>query len=212
VKTAPTTLLNAAQGNAAKLSEQLKRNVLTVAEALDAAAVALQPGLDKTAELDPPPAPAAAPIANAGAIARTLPLAKQALSRLLEAGWTNAQACGIIANIQAESGFNFKNDTGDGGKAYGLCQWHEDRRRLFETRFGHAMKPSSTFEEQIDFITFEMKNGSRLERNAGATLALTTTPSDAADKVCRLYERPRDPEKDSPIRMGLAEAYPRLFR
>jgi Phage tail lysozyme len=211
VKNAPTTLINAIQGDAAKLSEHLKRDVQTIAEALDAAAVALQTGLDKTAALDPPPAPAVPPIANAGAITRTLPLAKKALARLLEAGWSNAQSCGIIANIQAESGFNFKNDTGDGGKAYGLCQWHEARRVLFEKRFGHPMKQQSTFEQQIDYITFEMNQGDPDERKAGTSLAFATTPSDAADKVCRLYERPLHPEKDSPVRMGLAEAYARLL-
>jgi hypothetical protein len=208
VKNAPSTLISAIRGDAAKLSGQLKRNVQTVAEALDAAAGALQPGLNKTIELDPS-APVSAPIANAGALARTLPLAQQAFSRLLEAGWTKPQACGIIANIQAESGFDFKNDTGDGGKAYGLCQWHQDRRPLFDTRFHHPMKGQSSFEEQIDFITFEMKQGDPAERKAGIALASTTTPSEAADKVCRLYERPLHPEKDSPIRMALAEAYAR---
>jgi hypothetical protein len=208
VKNAPTTSIDAIQGDAATLSKQLKRNVQTVADALDAAADVLQPGLDKTVELDPPPAPSPAPVPNARGLARTLPLAKQALVRLLEAGWTNSQACGIIANIQAESSFD-KDLPGDGGEAYGLCQWHEDRRKLFETEFKHPMKPQSTFEEQIDFITFEMKNGGPLEKKAGRDLALTSTPSAAADTVCRGYERPQNPDKDSPIRMGLAEAYAR---
>lgn len=211
VKSAPTTALDAISADTAALSKQLKREVRTITEALQAAEDALQPGLDKTVELDPPalPTSSAPPIPSAGTIARTLPLAGQALRRFLEAGWTNAQACGIIANIQAESGLNFKNDTGDGGKAYGLCQWHEDRRKLFEARFGHPMKPQSTFEEQIDFITFEMKHGASQEQTAGRALAAATSASDAADKVCRLYERPLQPEKDSSIRMGLAEAYAR---
>jgi hypothetical protein len=205
VKNAPTTSINAIQGDAATLSKQLKRDVQTVADALGAAADALKPGLDMTVELDPPPAPALATVPNAKGLARTLPLAKQALARLLEAGWTSAQACGIIANIQAESGFD-KDLPGDSGEAYGLCQWHQDRRNLFADRFGHPMKPQSTFEEQIDFITFEMRSS---EKTAGTALAGTTTPSDAADKICRLYERPQNPDTDSSIRMGLAEAYAR---
>jgi Phage tail lysozyme len=83
---------------------------------------------------------------------------------------------------------------------------HQDRRNLFDTRFGHPMKPQSTFEEQVDFITFEMRNSAR---KSWSRAAATTTPSDAADKVCRLYERPQNPDKDSQIRMGLAEAYAR---
>jgi Phage tail lysozyme len=180
---------------------------------LDAAADALKPGLDKTVALDPPaaPTPSAPPIPDAGAIARTSQLAKQALSLLREDGWTKEQACGIIANIQAESTFNFRNDTGDGGRAYGLCQWHEDRRPLFQTKFGHPMKPESTFEEQVRYITYEMKNGGPLEKQAGAELAAATTPGEAADKVCRRYERSQNQAKDAPIRMGLAEAYARLL-
>ena len=70
------------------------------------------------------------------------------------------------------------------------------------------MQPQSTFEEQIDFITIEMK--SRFNRAATA-LAAAATPGDAAEKVCRLYEIPADPDKDSGIRAGLAEAYARLL-
>ena len=215
VKNAPTTSIDtilAGVSDAAKLVEQhpklLRTNgqTATVAEVLDAAAAALQPGLDKTQQLDPPVS--AAPIPNAGALTRTLPLAKQALARLLEAGWTNAQACGIIANIQAESSFD-KDRIGDGTAAYGLCQWHQDRRDLFADRFGHAMQPQSTFEEQIDFITFEIKTPGF--KGARTALAAAATPGDAAEKVCRLYEIPADPDKDSRIRAGLAEAYARLL-
>lgn len=215
VKTVPSTSIDAillGVPDAARLVEQraalLKHagRTATVSEALDAAAAALQPGLDQSLVLDPPPAPTASPIPNAGKIARTLPMAKQALARFLDAGWTNAQACGIIANIQAESGFDFTNDKGDGGTAYGLCQWRLERRDLFAIKFKHDIT-GSTFEEQLDFITFEMKFGAVLEKRAGAALTGAATPSAAAEIVCRLYERPKDPKRDSPIREGLAEAY-----
>src|ERR1700685_1253876 len=41
-------------------------------------------------------------------------------------GYTSAQACGVVGNIQAESNFN-PHATGDGGLAHGLCQWHPER-------------------------------------------------------------------------------------
>src|SRR5262249_3255963 len=95
-------------------------------------------------------------LANAPAqIQKTLPMAQRAFGRLRAPGWTPPQACGILANIQAESSFDFKNTTGDGGQAHGLCQWHEDRRKIFEKNFPRTFA-QSTFEDQLDFITFEM--------------------------------------------------------
>lgn len=41
-------------------------------------------------------------------------------------GLNTAAACGILANIEAESGFN-TDIYGDSGTSYGLCQWHAER-------------------------------------------------------------------------------------
>jgi hypothetical protein len=49
------------------------------------------------------------------------------LKTLMQSGATMAGACGILANVQAESNFNTAAGTGDGGKASGICQWHPDR-------------------------------------------------------------------------------------
>ena len=141
-------------------------------------------------------------------IQKTLPMAQRAFSRLRAAGWTPAQACGILANIKEESSFNFKDTTGDGGHAHGLCQWHKDRRDIFDQNFPRPFA-QSTFEDQLDFITFEMNHN---ERDAGKALKKATTPSAAADTVCRDYERPEKKDKDSAIRMPIAEAYALVFR
>lgn len=141
-------------------------------------------------------------------IQATMPMAQKAFARLRAAGWSPAQTCGILANIQAESSFNFKNTTGDGGHAHGLCQWHEDRRKIFDQNFPHPFA-QSTFEDQVDFITFEMNNN---EKDAGKALKKATTPAAAADTVCRDYERPQDKDGDSAIRMPLADAYALVFK
>lgn len=39
-------------------------------------------------------------------------------------GLNTASACGILANIYRESGFN-PNVTGDSSTSYGICQWHD---------------------------------------------------------------------------------------
>ena len=43
-------------------------------------------------------------------------------------GFNHAAACGVLANIQYESGAN-PGAVGDGGTSYGLCQWHNSRCR-----------------------------------------------------------------------------------
>ena len=45
-----------------------------------------------------------------------------------EMGLNNAAACGVMANIQHESGFQ-PDIWGDGGTSLGLCQWHAGRCR-----------------------------------------------------------------------------------
>lgn len=41
-----------------------------------------------------------------------------------ELGLNSAAACGVLANIEAESNF-ILTSYGDGGTSYGLCQWHD---------------------------------------------------------------------------------------
>src|SRR5260363_90445 len=49
-------------------------------------------------------------------------------------GWTHKQAAGIVANLKIESGLNPKA-VGDGGKAYGIAQWHPPRQAEFRRAF-----------------------------------------------------------------------------
>ena len=45
---------------------------------------------------------------------------------LSEQGFSDAAICGILANIEHESGFR-TDALGDGGTSYGICQWHNGR-------------------------------------------------------------------------------------
>jgi hypothetical protein len=154
---------------------------------------------------------AATPPANAGELLSTLAKAQEAFTRLKAAGWTAAQACGIVANIKAESSFNFKDNSGDSGTAAGLCQWRGPRQALFQAKFDRPIQ-DSTFEQQLDFITFELRKGDSLEQKAGKDLDTKTTPGDAAESFCRLYERPLNPDNDSKERRKYADSYARLLR
>lgn len=113
-----------------------------------------------------------------------------AIEYLQGAGWTREQAIGIAANLQHESSFN-PGAIGDGGRAYGIAQWHPDRQAAFQERFGKSIRGSS-MEEQLDFLTYEMKHGK--EQAAGKRLSEATDAASAARVVSQFYERPADVE------------------
>lgn len=104
----------------------------------------------------------------------------------MKKGWSQEQAEGIAANLEQESGF--KHDLpGDGGKAYGIAQWHKDRQDDFSKQYGKDIR-KSTGAEQLEFINYELTSGK--ERPAGKSLRTATSSYDAASIVSREYERP----------------------
>lgn len=103
-----------------------------------------------------------------------------------ELGWTPAQSAGITANLSAESGFN-SSAVGDGGKAYGVAQWHPDRQANFEKWAGKDIR-QSTLEDQLRFVHYELTEGA--EAAAGKLLKAATNSRDAGSTVSRYYERP----------------------
>lgn len=68
-----------------------------------------------------------------------------------------AAACAVMANIEAESGFNV-NSIGDTGTSYGLCQWHLgrwDRLEEFCAENGYA---SNSMQGQLYYFQHEIEN------------------------------------------------------
>jgi hypothetical protein len=101
-------------------------------------------------------------------------------------GWTKEQAIGIVANLQAESGANLRtDDLGDGGKAYGIAQWHPDRQQRFRTVYGKPIQEAG-FKEQLEFVNWELNNS---EKPAGDSLRKSTTIEEATAIVNQKYER-----------------------
>lgn len=116
-------------------------------------------------------------------------------------GWTKEQAVGIVANIKRESNFDH-TAVGDGGKAFGLAQWHPDRQGEFAKLFGKPMQQSS-FEEQLAFIHFELTQGK--EQKAGNLLRSAQTGYDAAAIVSKHYERPAKRDFEANARGNIAD-------
>jgi LysM repeat protein len=124
----------------------------------------------------------------------------QAVTYFQNQGWTHAQAAGIVANLDAESGMDSGIRQHGGGPGYGLGQWEGPRQADFAAWAGHDIR-SSTFAEQLAFVQHELTG---TERGAGQRLGQATNAGDAAAIVCRYYERPADIVGDSAYRSQLA--------
>ena len=135
------------------------------------------------------PASAAAPAATApgGGGSRSEKI-DQAISFFQSQGWSRAQAIGIVANLDAESGMDQGVHQIGGGPGYGLAQWENPRQRDFAAWAGHDIHGSS-FSEQLRFVQYELTHSNAA---AGNALRGASTPGEAASIVTRLYERPAD--------------------
>lgn len=112
----------------------------------------------------------------------------QAIAYFEGQGWSRAQAVGIVANLDAESGMDPGIRQIGGGPGYGLAQWEGPRQRDFAAWAGRDIHGSS-FRQQLEFIQYELTH---TERGAGNALRCATDAREAASIVTRLYERPAD--------------------
>lgn len=110
------------------------------------------------------------------------------ITQLQGLGWSKEQAIGIAANLHQESSFR-PDAVGDGGRAYGIAQWHPDRQADFQAAMGKPIQ-GSTLEEQVQFVDYELRKGK--ERAAGTRLQAATDAASAASVVSQYYERPAD--------------------
>lgn len=118
-------------------------------------------------------------------------------------GWSKEQAAGLTANVEKESSFN-PRATGDGGRAYGLFQWHPDRQAKFREWAGKDIRDASV-DEQLKFAHYELTQGA--ERAAGEILRRTRTAHGAGEAVSRFYERPANTEGEAASRGSAANRW-----
>jgi len=116
-----------------------------------------------------------------------LPYAYQAYRYFKSKGWSGAQASGIVASLDAESGFQ-TDRLGDHGNAYGIAQWHKKRQDDFASQFGHSIR-NSNFDEQLQFVQWELTH---TEKPAGDALKASPDAAAAGGNVSLFYERPLD--------------------
>ena len=147
-----------------------------------------------------PLGPGAAPISSPEQQRR----ARQGRDILVGLGWSSAQAAGIMANLDRESRLN-EGAVGDSGQAYGVAQWHPDRRANIAAGMGRSPIGMS-FEDQIKAVDWELRN---TERGAGDALRGATTAREAGEIVSRRYERPGDTEGEAALRGRSADFFDR---
>lgn len=129
----------------------------------------------------------------------------QSMDALTANGMSKNEAAGVVANLIAESALNPKA-VGDGGKAYGIAQWHQDRQNKFAELYGHKMQdsaPGKGLDEQLAFVQWELANtekraGLGLKANAGSARL-------SGEVVSRMYERPAAADRDAEKRGRDAE-------
>ena len=72
-------------------------------------------------------------------------------------GLNTAAACGVLANIYCESGFN-PNALGDHGTSYGICQWHNDRYTKLKNYCSENGYDYRTLTGQLNYLSYELSN------------------------------------------------------
>ena len=121
----------------------------------------------------------------------SLDKAKYATKRLMDSGWSQAQAAGIVGSLMQESQLQ-ENAVNPESGAYGVAQWLDKSRiAAFEKWAGRPLKGSS-FDQQLDFMNYEMTKGAY--KNAGNAIRGAKNAEDAAVLHRKLYEQPGEDE------------------
>lgn len=119
-------------------------------------------------------------------------------------GLNKAAACGVLANIYAESAFN-PAATGDAGKSYGICQWYDARFAALKNYCSKNGYKYNTLTGQLNYLNYE------LNRSYSSTLSYLKGVSNdangaynAAYRWCYYFEIPANRKNQSIARGNLA--------
>lgn len=104
----------------------------------------------------------------------------------LAAGFSPAQAAGLLAQADAESSLN-PNAVGDHDTAFALHQWHGDRAAVIKGGCGIDLKKLPPLDEQLKAALWELEHP---EHGALARIKASKTAYDAGYAAARFWERP----------------------
>ena len=117
------------------------------------------------------------------------------LGTLQKAGFSPAQAAGILGNLRKEGGPDIDPTIKDpSGRSQGIAQWLGPRLDQLKSFAANTKRPYTDLQTQTDFLVHELNT---TEKQAGDSLRQATTPTAAAQILQRQYERPKylDPER-----------------
>ncbi len=118
-------------------------------------------------------------------------------------GLNVAAACGIMANIERECGFN--PDIIGGGRFYGLCQWGGSRRQDLISYCSQKGLDYKTVEGQMNYLEYELQKDYPELLQKLRTIACTQEGAyQAGYDWCYYFERPGNIVQESTKRGNLA--------
>lgn len=120
-------------------------------------------------------------------------------------GLNPAAACGIMANINAESGFT--PDITGGGGSYGICQWLGVRKTRLQNWCSRKGYNYTTLNGQLRFLQYELKTYFPSVNNYLKNVGNTASGAyKAAYYFCYYFEAPANPSSTSAYRGSLAKS------
>lgn len=126
--------------------------------------------------------------------------AKDAFKFWTSHGLSPAAAAGMVAQEQAESGFN-PGARGDNGSAGGSFQWHGDRRQAILAGTGIDVWAEKDANKQREAALWELNN---TEKAAGDRIRNSANSGEAGANGSLYFERPGDSAGQAAIRAGIA--------
>ena len=114
---------------------------------------------------------------------------KRALEFFQSKGLNAFQAAGIVGNLIHESGLN-TTIKGDGGKAFGIAQWHPDRQKGLKELAKSRGTDISDFDTQLEYVWKELNSS---EKSALDKL-LKSKNTKEATMAFMSFERPGNPQ------------------
>ena len=119
-------------------------------------------------------------------------------------GYSEAAACGIMANIRCESTFN-PHAWNAGGGSYGLCQWTGGRYGRLQNWCRSNGYDYTTIDGQLAYLEYELQNHYRGVEDYLRSVDNTSAGAyDAGQYYCYHFEAPASRGSVSVYRGGLA--------
>ena len=132
------------------------------------------------------------------------------ITYLINKGLNPAIACGICANIKAESNFR-TGAKGDKNTSFGICQWHKGRGEAMKNMVGEGWE--NNLSGQLDYLWSELCGSYKFVLNSLSGCPNTVEGAkQAADIFVRKFEVPSNVDAASTKRqISAAEYYNKII-